>query len=76
MASAYSTPNPKPATPETTTHHDVEEGNQPASGSNIDIALVGGLMLVASLVVVLVLFFMVYWDILVSATQYPLAPSR
>jgi len=33
-------------------------------------------MLVASLVVVLVLFFMVYWDILVSATQYPLAPSR
>lgn len=72
MASAYSTPKPA----ETSALPAADAESQPAADSVIDIALVGGVMIVVSLIIVLTIFFMVYWDVLVTATQYPLRPSR
>ena len=73
MASVYSSPASRPNTPDT---RPADSKLPPPAGPEIDIILFGGTMIVISLIVVLTIFFGLYWDILVSATQHPLRPAR
>ena len=76
MASTFSSPGAKPNAPETPAVATSEPRPHPTAGPAIDLILVGGGLLVVSVIIVLFIFFGLYWDIIIQGSQYPLGPSR